>query len=120
MSREIVNQMYSPSAFYLAKQLVSTLTFFFYPFIVSLSSYFFLGFPVMTFESYMHYALICALTAYSGSQYGFMMGTIWGDCLMAANMNQMTISILSFGGGLAANIGKEANWIIKIISLIAP
>ena len=119
-SREIVNQMYSPSAFFLAKQLVSMFTFFFYPFITSLSSFYFLGFPDTSFDKFMHYAVINALAAYCGSQYGFTMGTIFSDCMMAVNANHLSILLLTFGGGLAANIGQNSNLLVRALSYVAP
>jgi len=68
--------MYSPTASYFAKVVVSSATFFFYPFLLSLFSIWFYGLPVMGFKGFCEWWGILTITAFVGSSFGMTMGCI--------------------------------------------
>jgi hypothetical protein len=68
--------MYTPSAYYWAKVSISSLTFFFYPFLLTLCSIWLFGLPVMGFKGFCEWWGILTIMAFVGSSFGFMLGCI--------------------------------------------
>jgi len=91
-----------------------------YPICISSCSYYFLKFPGADFENYLIYLSILALTATSGSVFGFMFGAIFSEVITAQKILELMVMILSFGAGVLANAGSGATWLIRFMTWVSP
>ena len=75
-NREIASGTYTTTAYYLAFATVSVITFFLYPIVTSLVSFYFYGFDEHSFADLMIWMSIMSLVAFAGSFWGFMIGAL--------------------------------------------
>lgn len=112
--------MYKPSSFYLAIVIASIMSFLFYPLIVSIFSFWMFGLDNHSFSSFLYWTTVLTLEASCGFAFGMMLGTLINQENTAISTNLLCAMMFSFGGGMYANTGKNANPIIKVISYISP
>ena len=118
--REQTNKMYSPSAYFLATFLVTTMMFMFYPLIIGTICFFFIDFHDNSFSNYLDLMWTLVLTAFTGCSFGFMFGAIVRDERSGLQTAQMFTMMFSFGGGNFVNLGPGANWFVKFIGYVSP
>lgn len=112
--------MYKSSSFYLSTIAASTITFLFYPIIVSITSFWMLGIDNSSFLSFLDWTAIVTLEAICGFTFGLMLGTIINQENSAISINLLFAMLFSFGGGMYANTGDNANYLIRAISYVSP
>lgn len=118
--REVSNNMYRPTPFFIARVLISALTFLLYPFMLTMTVIWFLGMPLLDFQSWCVFWGILSLVAFVGSALGLSIGAMLPNAFSALNVNQSVVIIFSFGAGLYSNTGTSANILVKFISWISP
>ena len=117
--REMSSKMYSPSAYYLAGWLISTLSLLAFPIVTSAVSFNSLEFNQNNFRNYLNWMGTLMLCTLQGSTFGFMLGCIYDDIETGANILTAVISMLTFGCGIYVNL-KTAHWYIKLLGYISP
>lgn len=118
--REVSNDMYKPLPFYIARVLMSIVTYMLYPFAVTMTVVWFLGLPQLGIVSFLSFWGILLLLALIGSAMGLTVGAVIPSPISALVINQSVILIFSFGAGLYANTGTSANILVKLISWLSP
>jgi ABC-type multidrug transport system permease subunit len=111
--------MYSPSAYYLAGWLASTLTLVFYPLLCGSISFYFLDFHDDGYENFFRWLASLLLFAVQGSTYGFLFGCVIDNEEAGINWLQYSDMVYLFGSGFYVNL-KTANWLIKAIGYTSP
>ena len=111
--------MYSPSAYFLAGWLSSTINLMVYPLITGSICFKFIEMNNDSFENYLNWISIMAILTVQGSSYGFMWGCIIDDVEAGINCLQYTLMVWLFGSGFYVNL-KTANWFIKFLGYISP
>jgi len=112
--------MYKSSSYYIATVISSMISFLCYPLIVSLVSFWMFGIDNHGITGFAYWTLSLLLTATCGFSFGMMLGTIFSDQNTAINANLLFGILFSFGGGMYANTGENANLLIKAISYVSP
>jgi ABC-type transport system involved in multi-copper enzyme maturation permease subunit len=112
--------MYKPSSYYIATVITSMLSFLWYPLIVSLVGFWMFDIDNNGIGGFAYWTLTLLLTATCGFSFGMMLGTIFSNQNTAISANLLFAMIFSFGGGMYANTGEEANPLIKAISYVSP
>ena len=118
--REVTNKMYSASAYYLAITTSSSLVVVIYPLVVTLTSFFFFGLEHDSFNDYLEWLMIMALTMIAGSIFGFTLGTFCDNEMAGTMSNSLMIQIFTFGAGFYANTGTGMNFLVRIITYVSP
>ena len=118
--REQANKLYSPSAYFFAGWLVSTLNMMYYPLLVAGITFHYIGFLDNSFETFLRWFLGLFIQAFSGASFGFMFGAILDDEFVAMLYCQSAVIIFNFGNGVFANLGPQANWVVKFIGYVSP
>lgn len=118
--REVSNNMYRPTPFYIARIIASITLFILYPLTVTMTVIWCLGLPVMGFAGWVSFWCILMLTAFVGSVLGLAIGAVFPNPFTALNVNTMVFIMISFGGGIYVNTGSGANFLVKFISWISP
>jgi len=81
--REVSNNMYSATAFYLAAQVSILTTFIYYPIIITVVSYWNFGLVDTSIHNFFEYLCCMVGMMLAGASIGFAFGTIFGDTLIA-------------------------------------
>ena len=68
--------MYSPSAFYISKWIISTLIYSFQPLIYSLAAFIFIEFNDDSLDNFSMWLMISIILSVSGSSVGLLFGTM--------------------------------------------
>ena len=85
--REQANKMYSPSAYFLAGWVVSTINVMFYPVITATLCFYFVDFYDQSWDNYKDWLGIMCLQALAGSSFGFMYGCVIDNEIVALLIN---------------------------------
>lgn len=118
--REISNNMYGVSPYFLAVNCCSLLSFWFYPLLVSCFLFFILGLPVIDFFAFFQFWATLTMICCCGSAFGMMWGCILTNEIVAIAINQMFVILFNMGSGMLINTGSSANFFIKGLSWISP
>lgn len=120
LNKEMQSHMYSVSSFFCACILASFLSFGLYPLIVSPISFWMYGLDQSQFVPFLYWTATLTLEAICGFAFGLMIGTITRHQNGAISTNLLFAMILSFGGGMYANTGSDANPLIRGLTYISP
>ena len=112
--------MYTTSAYYISYSLAGLLVFFLYPCFTAMISYWFFGFDNPKVGDMLDWMFCLALSALSGSMWGYTLGTFFSSESTALNVNIVFILLFNSGAGHTSNIGKNVNYFGKLISTISP
>ena len=116
--REISNNMYDASAYFLAKLIASILTFFIYPLLCTTFTIWFFGLQVLTFGTFCSWWLDLTLVAFVGSAFGMMLGCIMTDGVSAILVNNVCVILFTLGGGLFTNV--NTGFYAKFLGWVSP
>jgi hypothetical protein len=116
--REIANNMYQASAYFLAKLVASILTFFIYPLLCTTFTIWFFGLQVLTFKTFCSWWLDLSLVAFVGSAFGMMLGCLLTDGMSAILVNNVFVILFSLGGGLLINV--NSSFVAKFLGWVSP
>ena len=117
--RDQANKMYSPTAYYFAGWLSSTMLAAFYPVMSGMFSFHFLALADSSNENFMRWISILMVSALQGSSFGFMIGCISENIIAGINWLQYTTMVFLFGSGIFINL-KEGNTLVKIMGYCSP
>ena len=112
--------MYKASSFYINIVVASLIIFLFYPLLFSLVSFWMFGLDNHSYASFSYWTSVLTLEAICGFAFGMMLGTMISHQNAAISTNLLCGMIFSFGGGMYANTGENANPLIKAITFISP
>jgi len=114
------NKMYSPSAFYLSKWIISTLIYSFQPLIYSLAAFVCVQFNDDSIENFSSWLMISVMLSVSGSTVGLLFGTLITNHTNTVVFLNIFLFILYFSSGIFANLSAGKNFIVDKISPLSP
>jgi hypothetical protein len=120
LHREVDNNMYRPTAYFLAQSMTAFLLMWFYPFVVTLFSYWLYGFRNHAIGDFFAWALSLACLGYCGAFFGLIAGTFFSDLVRAMTTLTSVVAILNLGSGLYTNLASTTNALVWLITLISP
>jgi hypothetical protein len=118
--REVSNNMYKVTPYFLAMNLVSLMSFWFYPVLCTLFTFYAYSLPVHTIQALFGWMGALTLVSFCGSAFGMMWGCILTNEITALMLNQMCVVLFNMGSGMMVNTGSSSNYVIKALSWISP
>ena len=116
--RETSNNMYSPTAYYFSRLVISILTFALYPLICTTCTIWFLGLKVFTLKVFFGWFLDLWLISLVGNSLGLMIGCIVPDVMPAILYGNLITILFSMGAGLLANV--NSGYFVRFLGWISP
>lgn len=110
--------MYTPTAYYFARLMISILTFVLYPLICTTCMIWFLGLQVFGVKVFFGWFLDLWLVSLVGNSLGLTIGCIVPDVMPAILYGNLVCIIFNMGAGLLANV--NSNNIVKFLGWISP
>lgn len=112
--------MYTPTAWYFSRVVISMCSFFFYPFLLTCCSIWFYGLQVMGLKGFCEWWGIITLLAFVGSSFGMCMGGLFPLHNKAQMVAQLFITVFTMGAGFLTNTSDSASLLITFLSYISP
>jgi hypothetical protein len=98
--------MYSPSAYFYATWMATTLNYLvFQPLIYATLSFMFVDFKDKSLGNFLDWMLVLTIQGVVGSTFGFMFGTMFSDELISIMICYQGLVFIYFGGGAFTNYG---------------
>lgn len=118
--RESQSQMYSPSAFFFSKWLVSTLVYMMQPLVFATIAFPFVEFADQSHDNYRQFLGILALQATTSSSFGFFFSTLVQDDTTALICHNLCSFVLYFCSPAFSIISQRKNILIKMLEPMSP
>lgn len=116
--REVSNNMYGATSYYLARTLISIMTFFFYPFLLTLCMIWFLALPVLNFTVFVGWVLDLLLICLVASSIGMTIGCIVPESSQAILVANLVVTMMNLGAGLLAN--TNTGYLVRFLGWVSP
>lgn len=116
--REILNNTYSPTSYYLARNAWSIITFFIYPLITTSCMIWFLGLHNFNATVFWSWTLDLFLINLVGSSLGMTGGCIWPEQLTAILACNLLCILFAMGAGLLANVNSSK--FVRFLGWVSP
>ena len=118
--RESQSQMYSPSAFFLSKWLISTLVYMLEPIVYGTLSFYSVEVGEVTHYEYREFMAISILLALTASSFGYLFSTLFSNDQVALQIHNGCWGLLYFCSPVFTLIGNRRNIIVDILEPISP
>jgi len=110
--------MYTPTAYYFSRLMISILTFVLYPLICTTCIIWFLDLKVFGFKVFFGWFLDLWLISLVGNSLGLTIGCIVPDVMPAILYGNLVLILFNMGAGLLANV--NSNYLVKFLGWISP